>query len=209
MTQPVQTLNQFAQQPPKGSVAAVPNPVTISAQVSKDSLNTLYPGDAVRLTGGTTDQIEVDFCSAVSDQVIGFVVRNQKRAYFTAGQPLEIAMEGTVIYLEAYGAIDRGNKVEWYPTGHQVEEAKGSNSTVGTALDIARLTGDIIRVKFTTTDAYSSSCSSSCSSCSSSCSSCSSSSSRSSSCSSCCSSSSCRSSSSSSCLSSSSSSLTV
>lgn len=162
MTQPTQSLNQFGQKPLKGTVAAVPNPTTLSVQVSPSSSNTLYPGDMVRLVEGNSATILVDLCTAVSDQMIGFVIRSIKHASFTAGDALEIAMEDSVVLLEAYGAITRGNKVEWYPAGRQVQYCHGVNSAVGTALDVASATGDLIRVLLATTDAYSSSCSSSC-----------------------------------------------
>jgi hypothetical protein len=164
MTQPTQSLNQFGMKPLKGTVAASPNPTTLSVQVQPNSTETIYAGDAVRLYGGTSATILVDFCSAVSDQVIGFVIRNIKKASFTAGDALEIAMEQSVILLEAYGSINRGQKVEWYPTGHQVKACAGVNSAVGTALDVASATGDLIRVMVAQTDAYSSSSSSCCSS---------------------------------------------
>jgi hypothetical protein len=167
MTQPVQSLNQFGMKPLKGVVEGVPNPTTLSV-VMGPSATTVYAGDAVRLIGGAAAQILVDFCAVVSDQVIGFVIRNQKKTSFAAGDAVEIAMEQSVIRLEAYGAIARGNKVEWYPTGHQVKQCAGVNSACGTALDIASATGDLIRVMIAQTDAYSSS-SSCCSSSSSSC----------------------------------------
>jgi predicted RecA/RadA family phage recombinase len=168
MTQPTQTLNQFGQKPLKGTVAAIPTPTTLSVQVSPSSSETIYAGDMVRLVGGTSPTILVDLCTVVSDQMIGFVIRNPKKASYVAGDALEIAMENSVILLEAYGTINRGNKVEWYPTGKQVKQNAGVNSAVGTALDVAAATGDLIRVLLATTDAYSSS-SSSCSSSSSSC----------------------------------------
>lgn len=160
MTQPVQQLNQFTQATLKGEVSAIPNPMTISVQLHKDSTDTLYPGDVVTLYDGAGSAILVALAAA-TDVPFGVVIRSPKKASFTANDVFEVAMDGSVINMESYSTIARGNKVEWYPTGRQVKQFAGSNKCVGTCLDKATATGQIVRIKVRSVDAYSSSSSSS------------------------------------------------
>ena len=166
MTQSVQQLNQFGQKPLKGEVAAIPNPVTLSAQIDPSSSGTLYAGDAVRLVSGTSATILVDTVAATGT-VFGFVIRNPKKSSYTAGDAVEIALPNSVILLEAYSTISRGNNVEWYPGGNRVKTHAGVNTICGTCLDMSTATGDLVRVLVRTVLEYSSS--SSCRSSSSSC----------------------------------------
>jgi hypothetical protein len=159
MVQPAQQLNQFGQKPLKGEVAAIPNPVTLSAQIPYDSASTLYAGDAVRLMSGASSTILVDTVLAAG-VTFGFIIRNPKKSSFTAGDAVEVALPNSVILLEGYSTISRGNQVEWYPTGHQVRASQGTNPIVGTCLDTCSATGDLIRILVRTVLEYSSSSSS-------------------------------------------------
>lgn len=160
MAQPVQQLNQFGQKPLKGVVAAVPNPVTLSVVLDPASSNTLYAGDGVKLQSGASPSIMVDLAAA-TDPVFGYVIRNIKKASYSAGDALEIALANSVIVLEAYGQINRGQNIEWYATGHQVKAHAGVNPISGTILDQSLATGDLVRVLVRSVAEYSSSSSSS------------------------------------------------
>jgi hypothetical protein len=160
MAQPTQALNQFGQKGLKGVVAAVPNPVTLSVVLVPVTGTTLYAGDAVKLASGASPMILVDL-AASTDPVFGYVIRNQKKSSFLAGDALEIALANSVIVLEAYGAINRGQQIEWYAAGHQVKANAGTNPVSGTVLDQSAATGDLIRVLVRNIAEYSSSSSSS------------------------------------------------
>ena len=164
----VQNMNQFSQTPLKGNVAAITNADTISVQVDANSSNTIYPGDFVRLTDTTGSTIVVDLATT-GQTADGVVIYTPKKASFTAGDPLEIALPGSVVYLESYGAISRGHRLEWYSTGNQVKSWAGANPTCAKALDKASATGQLIRaliLESVDTDySSSSSCRSSSSSC--------------------------------------------
>ena len=151
-----QQLNQFNQKALKGEVDAIPNPVTISCQIPYDSASTLYAGDAVRLVSGTSNTILVDSVLATGI-VFGFIIRNPKRTYFAAGDAVEIALPNSVIRLEAYSTISRGNQVEWLPANSRVRASAGTNPICGTCLDVASATGDLVRILVRTELEYSSS----------------------------------------------------
>ena len=192
-----QFLNQLTQGPVKGQVSHLTNPTTISAQIDLASVSTIYAGAAVKLVSRTAKTIVVDLCAA-SDAVFGYVVYGPKKNSHTAGESIEVLLSNSVLYVEAFDAINRGNQIEFYPTGALVKKAMGTNPVSGVALDNAAA-GGLLRIIVRTVAEYSSSSSCSCSSSSRSSSSSSSSrsSSSSSSCKSSSSSSSCKSSSSS------------
>lgn len=157
-----QNLNQFGMAALKGEVAAMPNPVTLSVQVDPASSNTIVAGDAVKLMSGVVGkQIIVDKCAA-TDITFGFVIRNPKKDAWTASQSLEIALPNSIIVLESYAAINRGQQVEFYPTGSKVKAAAGVNPVCGTCLDQIGGANTLGRIMVRTVAEYSSS--SSCSS---------------------------------------------
>ena len=162
MAAPTQSLNQFGMKQLKGEVSMVPSPATISVQLTPAAGNSVYAGDAVKLIAGTSKQILVDL-AAVADIPIGIVIRAQKTTVYTAGQSLEIALPGSVIVVEAYGVINRGQALEWYsPTSaKQFKAAAGVYPTFGVALDSSSATGDLIRMLVRAGEEYSSSSSSS------------------------------------------------
>lgn len=143
-------MNQFAQTPIKGNIAAIVNPVTISCQIDTGSSASasapILAGDAVRLTNATGNTIVVDSC-ANTLAPFGYVIYSPKKDKFVAGDPIEVALAGSVIYLESNGAIARGKLLEWVLATHQVKVWAGANATSGLALDKASGTGVLLRVQ--------------------------------------------------------------
>lgn len=156
-------MNQLIQTPIKGSISHIVNPVTLSVQIDPNSVSTLQAGDAVRLTQTTGQTILVDVCAATQDPY-GYLIYAVKKNIFTAGDPVEIALTNSVIYLESAGLIRRGDLLEWSPAGHQVAVWGKSNPTSGLALDKVSSAGQLLRVKVieATDTEISSSSSSSC-----------------------------------------------
>ena len=101
-----QNQNQVAQGPIKGGLSAVPNPATISCQVTLASSSTLYGGTAVTLVDGTANTILVDKASA-TQPIFGFVVLNPKKPSHAAGGKVEVALAGSVMEMEAAAAFSR------------------------------------------------------------------------------------------------------
>lgn len=155
-----QNMNQVTQGPIKGRVSEVPNPSTVTCQVTPKSGNTLNPGTAVKLIAGTSPQILVEKAAA-TEQIFGFVVWTPKKVAWTAGQPLEIVLQGSIMEMETNGAINRGQLCEIVASGDKIAGWAGVNTTIGTALDTATAANQLIRVLIDTDLEYSSSSSSS------------------------------------------------
>lgn len=159
MTQ-VQNLNQFQQGPIKGDVSAVPNPTTLPVQISKDSSETFYPGTAVKLIAGQANTILVEKAAA-TEAIFGFVIFSPKKNSWTAGQAAEVALPGSVMYMESSAAFNRGQLLEQVATGDKVKAWAGSNTVCGLALDTAGGVDQLVRVLVRTVSIFSSSSSSS------------------------------------------------
>lgn len=159
MTQ-YQNMNQFAQGPVKGSLSAIPSPTTISCQLTIASSNTLVAGSAVKLIAGSAHTILVEK-SAATEAIFGFVIFNPKKASFAAGDPVEIALPNSVMYMESSASFNRGQLVEQVASGDKVAPYAGVNTTVGLALDTASAANQLVRVLIRTVAEYSSSSSSS------------------------------------------------
>jgi len=138
-----QNMNQIEQTAIKGSIAAIVNPVTLSAQVDPASVDTIVAGDAVKLSTAVGNTILVDKCAA-TDAPIGYVIYNPKKDSFIAGNALEIALPSSIIYLESSGTVTRGDEVEFVVSGSKVMTSAGVNPISGTALDTA--TNGLVRV---------------------------------------------------------------
>ena len=112
-TEPGQNQNQFAQSQIQGMVDLSVGPTNVvSGQVDQSvataaaPYNVVSPGQAVKIVASTKGGIpKVAPCSSKSDAALGFVVYNVKDIQYVAGQNLEIALFGTVIWCYATGAI--------------------------------------------------------------------------------------------------------
>lgn len=136
-------INQFSQTPLKGAVAALLNDTTISAQIDPASIATLYAGSRVKLTTAVGSTILIDKC-ANADEGIGFIPYTPKKDTFVAGDPVEICLSFSILWMEASGAVARGEQLEGVATGDKVKTNAG-NPVCGIALDNAS-DGDIFRV---------------------------------------------------------------
>ena len=142
----VQNINQFQQAPSKGDKdLGILSDNVISVQLATGSAE-LFPGDAVVAVDNASKLPEVTGVTAVTDQTLGFIARNNKDNNYVAGDRMEIAISGTVLYLESGGAIGRFEGVEANADGTKVVSAGGVNPEIGKAFDKAAQNGDLIRV---------------------------------------------------------------
>ena len=155
-----QNQNQVGQGPIKGGLSAVPNPATLSVQITTASSNTFYGATAVKLISGTANTILVEKAAA-TDQIFGFVIVNPKKPSHTAGGKAEIALAGSVMEMESGAAISRGQMVEIVAATNTVIAWAGTNTACGVALDTASAANQLLRVLIRTVAEYSSSSSSS------------------------------------------------
>lgn len=142
----VQSLNQFAQAPSLGDIDLGGENNIIAAVLASGSAD-VAPGQAVKIVDNASGVPTVEPLAADTDQTYGFVARNNKDAVRSAGEPLELAQQLTVIWLEAGAAIARGAEVEYDVSADEVITAAGTNPAVGRALDKAAAAGDLIRVQ--------------------------------------------------------------
>lgn len=155
-TQPALSQNQFAQQQVVGIVDLKVGPTNVIAvQAASSNTSPIFAGQGVKIVANTNGGVpQVAPVSAKGDAVIGFCRFNQKDIQYNAGQLLEIAMWGSVIWLYATGAITQFAEVCLDPTFIGGVQATGSTATfVGWAVDGASAAG-MIRVMLMPNIAY-------------------------------------------------------
>jgi hypothetical protein len=149
-------MNQFALTPIKGSNAANFAPNTVSGEVYVSSTETyLVAGAAVYLSTAAGNTTIIDYCIANTITPFGFVFASQRKDKFYPGDALEIAIDGSILFLEAGGSIARGAQVQFYPAGNSVITYV-TGKTCGIALDTGT-TGNLLRILVKTKMSYASS----------------------------------------------------
>lgn len=140
------TPNQFQQAPVTGQMDMTVEGNSISVQVSLSQTGTIVAGDKVKLedsSGGVPKVLKVD---ANSDNVFGTVIANRKDQSFAAGDAMEVAIDGSLIYQVAGAAVARGAQLEVVASTQKVITNAGTNPVYGFAFDKAAADGDLIRV---------------------------------------------------------------
>ena len=143
-----QLMNQFNELPIQGQVdLAGFGSNVISGRVDNAQATALVPGQPVKLAstaGGVPSFVAL---SANTDAAFGYVTYNLKDISYPANARLEVAIEGSVMYLTSGGAITRGGTIEnVYSTAGQVIASGGVNPASGICLDGATGTGQLTRV---------------------------------------------------------------
>lgn len=144
-----QNQNQFAQTPVLGQVDMLVNPSIISVKIDPDSVATkLQVGQGFKLVDVAGPEIIVDQVDDEEDVVFGVAIYNPRKQLYAAGDTIEVAIGGSVVYLETSAAVARGAKVELDPSGPTVATLTDfpDDCQVGIALDKASASGQLIRV---------------------------------------------------------------
>lgn len=139
-------INSFALEPIAGGLDLQFQGSVVSARVKSDEATALIPVQAVKLVNSYGGIPEVTALAANTDPVFGFVAANPKDISFAAGARLELALQGTVMYMTAGAAIARGAKLEVVNSTKKVITNAGTNPVCGYAYDRAAADGDLIRV---------------------------------------------------------------
>lgn len=141
--------NTFAQSQVAGQVDLRHAPNTISVMIDASQVGTLYPGQAVKLVDSTDGVPKVVACSAVSDNVFGFLNFGSVVQGWTAGMAAEMSGIGNCIYLWFTSAVSRGGLVQLDPATAAVTAKVGSSgaAVVGWAFDKVTAPGTLARVK--------------------------------------------------------------
>ena len=138
--------NQFAMETVQGQSDLGFHGSVITAEVSASQATALVAGQAVKLEDSAGGLPKVLSLAASSEAAFGVVLRNLKDSTFPANARVEIALEGSVVYMTAAAAIARGAKVEFVQASNKVTTAAGTNPVLGFALDKAAADTDLIRV---------------------------------------------------------------
>lgn len=142
--------NQFALTPILGSLTqGVPHNVKTCRILPTSTATVLVAGQAVKLVASTSPEIVVDaVASATADVVYGVIIFNPKKNTYAAGDVVEVACKGSVIWLESSAAINRGVKVSTDYTGPTVAgDATASHQITGVTLTQVAGTGTLIAVE--------------------------------------------------------------
>lgn len=138
--------NQFAQTPVLGAPDLAFNFNTKSVLINPSSVATkLQVGQALKLIAGNVPQILTDEAGS-TDIPFGVIIFSLKKNLYAAGNTVEVACKGNVIYLESAAAITRGAAVENVPASVTIQ-TKASGARLGYALDQATGAGQLIRVE--------------------------------------------------------------
>lgn len=136
-------INQFAQQTIRGQLDQnIPPGPVISGVVSANQATALKAGDAVKMdtTSGNVPQF---VAAAVSDVAIGNVVFDEKKASPVAGDAIQVALFGCIMWMTARGSVAVQANLENYTDG--TVQTLSSGKMRGIALDVAT-TGNLLRV---------------------------------------------------------------
>lgn len=152
LQEPAQNQNQFAMSPivgmvdmRLGSTNVISAQVDVSVGAAAAPLNAISPGQGVKVVASTAGGIlKVAPVAANSDACIGFVVYNVKDIQYVAGQNLEVALFGSVVWCFATGAITQFARCCLDVTYIGGVQATGNTATVmGWAFDGVAAAGPI------------------------------------------------------------------
>lgn len=150
-----QLTNQFGMTPEKGQITRQADDQNlIECLLATTVTDEVVAATAVKLVDSGGAQIVVEPADAATDDIFGFVVYDYKDTDASNGRVgntgrdrnVTVARRGTIMFMEASGAIARGAEVQYDPTNVEVATAASSNRRVGRILDKANADGDLVRV---------------------------------------------------------------
>lgn len=153
-------MNAFApNQVAKGQLDLDVNLNNFAGVVDSTQTAALVPGDPVSIAGTTSKGLPHYIKAAEGSLVFGYVKWSAKQGSFSAGDMVEIASGGDVMYMEAGGALNAGVAVNFKidsGTGAITLEAPGTSagSTIGYTMEQATAAGDLVRVYLLAPVAY-------------------------------------------------------
>lgn len=140
-----QLSNQFNQTNEKGALDLAINQNLFDCRIDPASVATITAGAPLKIVDVAGERIVVDLATLAADDIFGFMPLEIIRNEFAAGKPIRVAINLSVMVMEASAAITRGADLEIVPTGVKVATNAGGTS-IGRALDKATADGDLIRV---------------------------------------------------------------
>lgn len=123
-----------------------PSGLVISARVSADIGSGLYleGGQAAKFVAAEVGDLPVITKISAGEAGDGVVLFNMQKSKRYANERVELAMVGSIVGMVASTAMNRNTKVAYNPSTGYVASTTGTR--IGTTIDIASATGDIVRV---------------------------------------------------------------
>jgi len=143
-----QNQNQFSQTPLLGQVDMTVGSTIITGKIDPASEATkLQAGQVMKLVDVAGSEIIVDVCTdSIDDLPFGVIPYNPRKSLYAAGDTVELALRGTVIYLEPSAAVARGAFVTNDPAGPTVATQGFDTPQLGIMLDKPTAAGRLSRV---------------------------------------------------------------
>ncbi len=143
-----QNQNQFTQTPVLGMVDMTVNPAIISVKIDPASVSTvLQSGQGFKIKDVAANEIIVDVVANATEEVFGVSIYNPRKNLYNPGDTIELALSGSVVYLEASAAIARGAKVQLTPATPSVQTlVAGTNAQLGISLDKPAAAATLCRI---------------------------------------------------------------
>ena len=144
-----QNQNQFSQTPVLGQVDLTYSPNIKSVKIDPASTSLyLQAGQAFKIVDVAGPEIIVDAVSALTDTPYGVAIYSPKKNLFAPGQTIELACDGTVVYLEASAAAARGASAQLLFSGPTVATlVSPTNGKIGQFLDKPAAAATLVRVQ--------------------------------------------------------------
>jgi len=142
-----QNQNQFKPTQLLGQQDLTVNNNIITCRIYASSVATvLTAGQAMKLVDQAGGVPVVDV-AAITDLPFGVIVHNTRKDTYVAGDYVDVAAEGSYIYLETSAAIARDASVQNAVAGPLIATQTSTNSTLGIAVDKATAANQLIRIK--------------------------------------------------------------
>jgi hypothetical protein len=137
-----QNLNQFGPPTVIRGMLALNQPgisgLTITAIISASQATAMSPGDFVKLDTAAQPGMPSAVAAAVGDTLWGCLIWSPKKASYVAGDVVEVALPGSIIWLTAGATISAGAQVE--DTGSSTIQTKSAQALRGEVIDPATST---------------------------------------------------------------------
>lgn len=133
-----QNQNQFGQTPLLGMVDLISGPNNVvSVRIDPASTATaaqLSVGAPLKIVDTVGTDIIVD-TAAITEACFGVIIYTRRKQLYAAGDVVEIAIRGTVVYLETSAAVARGANVQAASANGLVATRASTNFRIGKMLD--------------------------------------------------------------------------
>ena len=136
-------LNQFKLTNIAGETMS-PGSAVIAVRLSSTLSGTVKAGDVVKYNPTEVGDLPVVDKASSGDSGNGVILFNAKKATYAALDVTEMAIAGSIITMVANGTIGRNTLVGWNSVSGLIQSTTGNY--IGTTLDAATASGDIIRV---------------------------------------------------------------